>query len=314
MTFVKVTLFQVQHALGNMLNSGIKYCYIYIAFMLIALKSCGQKEDLTKLETYSKYRMQQIEYRDSIFILYVVKEWRKKNWYTFSDYSKMYKITNEQVGYFIGGTFYSPDKKRILVWVGEKMPNAATIEIYNKDKPEVNKLCPTGGDIIYNLSALIGYRDSVNQTWKLYPFDQQTAGCFDSKDKVINVLGQYYFGQMKNHQMYRMMQSGKNKGHKELQAYGYNLQDKDFWDKCWLFQKDTVGSYGLYPFQIRGYSCDKEDYNRLLNSDPNTHNPFPNNELKPFKNDLRDCAEPFNSPIINYPDTILKLYSQCNFH
>lgn len=269
------------------------------------------------METYDQFRTQQIEPRDSLFILHTVKEWGKKNWYTFSDYSKMYKVTNEQVEYFIGGTFYSPDKKRILVWIGEKMPNAATIEIYNKDKPEVNKLCPTGGDIIYNLSALIGYRDSVNQTWKLYPFDQQTAGCFDSKDKVINVLGQYYFGQMKTHQMYRMMQTGKKKGYRELQAYGYNLQDKGFWDKCWLWQKDTVGSYGLYPFQIKGYDCDKENYQIISDTYPDQKKDETNGEYvarhgrivrKPLREKLKDCAEPYKPPVVDYPEEILKLY------
>jgi len=170
-----------------------------------------------------------------------------------------------------------------LVWFGKKMPNAVTIETYNKNNPEVNKLCPNGADTIYTLSALIGFRNNINEIWKLYPFDQQSAGCFDSKDKVINVLGQYYFEKMKTHQMYRMIQNGKMKGYLELQAYGYNLQDKDFWDKCWLFQKDTVGSYGLYPFQINRYEyigdkCTKK------------------------------CAEPYKPPIVDYPKEILKLY------
>ena len=234
------------------------------------------------METYDQFRTQQIESRDSLFILYTVKEWGKKDWYSWGVRSDMYKITSDEIEYFIGGTFYNLNKTMILIWVGEKKPNAASLEM-TRSKPELNRICPTGGDTIYNLSALIGTRDSVNKTWNLYPFDQQTAGCFDSKDKVLNVLGQYYFGQMKTHQMYRMMQSGRRKGHKELQAYGYNLQDKGFWDKCWLFQKDTVGSYDLYPFQIKGY-----DYI----GDKCT----------------QKCAEPYNPPIIDYPEEILKLY------
>jgi len=191
-------------------------------------------------------------------------------------------MTNEQVVYFFGGVFYSPDKKKLLVWLGQKKPNATTIETFS-DKSEENKLCPNGQDIIYSMTALIGIRDSINQIWNLYPFNQQQATCYDTKDKVINVLSQYYFVQMKKHEMYRMMQSGSKKGHKEPQAYGYNLQDKDFWDKCWLFQKDTVGSYGLYPFQIKGY-----DYI----GDKCT----------------QKCAEPYKPPVVDYPTEILKLY------
>jgi len=254
---------------------------VLLLLLLASLQSCRQTNN--KMETYDQYRTQKIEPRDSLFILHTVKEWSKKNWYTFSNYSRMYKVTNEQVEYFIGGTFYSLDKKRILVWVGEKMPNAASIQIYNKDDPEVNKLCPTGGDIIYNLSALIGDRDSINQTWRLYPFNQQSAGCCVSKKQAINILGKYYFGQMKMHQMERVTQSGKRKGYKELQVYGYNLQDKDFWDKCWLFQKDTVGSYGLYPFQIYGYD---DKGNKCT----------------------QKSADPFEPPTVDYPEEILKLY------
>jgi hypothetical protein len=254
---------------------------LLLLLLFVSLQSCAQINN-GKMETYDQFRTQQIERRDSLFISYTVKEWGKKKWYSWAVRTDMYKMTFEDVHYFIAGTFYSPDKKIILAWVGAKMPNAAATESYS-EKPELNKLCPDGADTIYTLSVLIGYRDSVNDTWKMFPFDQKAAGCFDSKDKVINVLGQYYFGQMKTHQMYRMVQNGRRKGHLELEAYGYNLQDKDFWDKCWLFQKDTVGSYGLYPFQIKGYN---------YNGDKCT----------------RECAEPYKPPIVDYPEEILKLY------
>jgi hypothetical protein len=249
-------------------------------FAIVTILSCGQSSN--KLETYDQFRTQQIEKRDSLFILHTVKEWSKNNWYTFEDYSQMYKMTNQEVDYFFGGIFYSPDKKKLIVWLGQRKPNASTIEKYN-EKAEGNKLCPNGKDIVYSMTALIGNRDNINQAWKLYPFNQQQATCYDKKDEVINVLGQYYFDQMKKHKMYRMVQSGKMKGHKDLEPYGYNLQDKEFWDKCWLFQKDTVGSYGLYPFQIKGYD---------------------------YKGDVctQKCAEPYNPPQIIYPKKILELY------
>lgn len=253
-----------------------------ILYILLFL-NCNGWGQTKKIETYDQYRQQKIEYRDSLFILYTVKEWGKLNWYTWGIRDDLYKITSDDVKYFICGTFYSPDKSKILVWIGRKMPNAQTIKIYDKDKPNINKLCPSGEDTIYTLSAIIGTRDSLNKTWKLYPFDQQQATCFDSKDKVINVLGKYYFEKMKAHQMYKMMQEGEKKGFRELQPYGYNLQEKDFWNKCWLWQRDTVGSYGLYPFQIKGYNSKGEKCNQK-------------------------CAEPFNTPQINYPNEILNLF------
>lgn len=248
----------------------------------ICLLGCVETNK-SDIETFDQYRAQVIEPRDSLYVLYTVKEWGKANWWTWEDYSRMYNITNDVVEYYIGGTFYSPDRKKIMVWVGDKLPNATTIENYNP-KPELNKVCPVGPDTIHSMSAIIGYRDSINQPWKLYPFNQQSAVCGSTKEGVISILGEYYFKRMKNHQMYKMIQSGPRKGHKEPQAYGYNLQDDGFWDKCWLFKKDTVGSYGLYPFQIKGYNYKGEAC-------------------------TQQCAEPFNPPHINYPEEILIMYN-----
>jgi len=254
---------------------------------LFFLQSCMQNTKV-EINTYDQYRTQQIEERDSVFILYTVKEWGKYNWWIYPDYSKYYKMSNSDVEYFIGGTFYSPDRKKIMVWIGKKLPNAETIESYNP-KPEINRICPEGTDTIYSMCAVIGIRENVNDIWQLYPFDRKQAVCGDCKEWVISTLGKYYFEQMKNHQMSRMVQSGENKGRLELTAYGYNLQDTDFWSKCWLFEKDTVGSYGLYPFQIKGY--DRRPY---------------------YKEDGRCtqcCADPFDPPSIEYPQEILRLFN-----
>lgn len=266
---------------------------LFLCLFLMIIQGCGQtNNNNAKLETYDRYRTQQLETRDSLFILHTVKEWSKLNWYTFEDYSKMYKMTNEQVKYFIGGTFYSPDKKKILVWIGEKVPNAETITIYNKNKSEVNKLCPNGADTIYNLSALIGIRDSVNQIWKLYPFNQQAAGCFSSKEEAINVLGQYYFEKMKTHsvdvskQFLNKQYGGKVRYDLENKTIdlgygdsdsplisknlGYNLQDKSFWNMSLIWQKGATVE-GYYDFQLHGMDL-------------------------------------FKIPEVTYPEEILKLY------
>jgi hypothetical protein len=258
---------------------------IQFCLLLVALNSCGQGQNIkTRNNLFDQFTTQHIESRDSLFILYTVKEWAQQNWNVWTDYSKMYEMSNDQVDYFIGNTFYSPDKQKVFIWLGKKMPNAPTNTKYS-DNPEANKLCPNGAEIVYSMTSIIGMREDVNQTWKLYPFNVQQAYCYPSKEETINFMVNYYFKEMKSHQMYRMIQSGIRKGHLELETYGYNLQDRNFWTDCWLFQKDTVGSYNLYPFQI-------EKYNYV--SDMCT----------------QKCAKPYETPIINYPEEILKLYSK----
>lgn len=271
--------------------------------------SCSEKKDI-KMKTYDKYLNQKIETRDSLLVLFTVKEWGKQffRFNTWRVRPDMHDITYDDVKYFIGGTFYSPDRKKILIWVGEKKPNASDIKIYHKDEPEIDRICPTGGDTVYSMSALIGFRENPNSIWKLYPFDQKMAACSNNKEKLINSLGQYYFGYMSEHEMYVMQQGGKNKGHRILEAFGYNLQDKEFWKKCYLFRKDTVGSFDLYPFQIIGYNCDIDDYDRLLYVDPQAYKTNPNGEKRPYKNNLRECADPFDLPELDYPKEILELY------
>jgi len=267
----------LKHSLLN------KIYLLGILLAVLSLHACSQLANNEKIETYDQYRTQKIEPRDSLFILYTVREWGKQEWWTWAIRTDMYKVKTEDITYFIGGTFYSPDRKKMMVWVGKKIPNVATTTLYDKKDTNINKLCPNGADTIYTLSALIGIRDSIDQIWKLYPFDNEVADCFDAKDKVINILGQYYFEKMKTHAMYRMVQSGEKKGQLESTTYDYNLQDKGFWDKCWLWEKDTVGANNLYPFQLKGY-----DY-------------------KGIKCDTK-CADPYDPPVINYPQEILKLY------
>lgn len=257
---------------------------ILLLLVLFCFLGCGQKSSNTGIEAYEQYLKEKLDYRDSLLIAYSVRAWSDSNWYVFEDVSRMYRITNDQVEYFIGGVFYSPDKLKIIVWIGEKMPNAETWEVYNKEKPSANRVCPQGKDTVYHMSALIGFREDTGKIWQLYPLDNQSASCFRSKEGAINVLGRYYFEKMKNHQMSYMIQSGNKKGTMELRAYDYNLQEPDFWEKCWLWEKDTVGAYGLYPFQVWSYR----------------HPNVPT---------CVKCAEPLKRPKVVYPEEITRLYS-----
>lgn len=87
--------------------------------------------------------------------------------------------------------------------------------------------------------------------------------------------------------MWKIAQNGPQKGTLESKPYGFNIQDQGFWDKCWLWQKDTVGANGLYPFQIGRYE-DRDSYGLDMN-------------------DQKRAIE-IQLPEIKYPDDILKLY------
>jgi hypothetical protein len=247
------------------------------------LQSCKHDDDgKTKHDDFSQIKVQSIDYSDSLFILYTVKELGNLNWWTFEDYAKMYKLENKDVKYFIGRVFYDPEKLKMIVWYGTKVYNAPTLESYSDD-PQKNRICPTGGDTIYSMSALIGFRDSLHQVWNLYPFDNQSVSCSPKNERVLNIMEQYYFDKMKGHSMWRIIQDGTKKGELELKAYGYNIQDDGFWKKCWLWEKDMIGSNGLYPFQVKSYSSIKGQ-------------------------ECNKCAELFDVPKINYPLEILNLY------
>lgn len=264
-------------------------CLIAIIF-LISTTGCVQKsKSISKINQH--YKAQVLEPRDSLLILFTIKEWGKLNWHTFMDYSKMYNTTNDQVNYFVGDVFYSPDKKRIIVFIGEKLPNASTIVAYSTNKLN-NKVCPDGGDTVINMSALIGFRNNSNAIWDLYPLNNLAVGCCDSESQATNILKQYYFEQMKEHSETVLKKNlDKNYGGevrydlekkaidieaeddsdpKILKNYGYNIQDNDFWSRSLLWQKGATKK-GYYDFQL-------------------------------FGDDL------LNPPKVNYPKSILKLF------
>jgi hypothetical protein len=248
----------------------------------IQSQSCSQGKDNKYLNTLNQIPNQKINYEDSVFVMYTIRELCNLNWWTFEDYSKMYKIENNAVNYFISRVFYDSEKKKILIWYGDKVYNAPTLES-SSDNPIKNRICPTGGDTVYNMSALIGFRNSENEVWILYPFDNQSVSCSPNQERAIKIMEQYYFDKMKYHEMVKIVQNGAKEGEFEFKSYDYNLQDPGFWEKCWLWQKDSVGANGMYPFQIESYTdvkgknCDK-------------------------------CAKQFDVPKINYPEEILKLY------
>jgi len=265
--------------------------FTLILFILLNVVACINKNDTNGVTYSNKISFQTTEYRDSIFILYTVKEWGKLNWQYFEDYSRMYKITNDNVEYFISRVFYNEDKKKMIGWIGEKVPNAETIVKYSNEAKN-NRICPLAGDTVYHLWSVIGLRDSTNQIWKIYPLQQVKLTCFKSKENAINQLEDYFFNKMKEDaenvsKKYldknyggkvrydlerKTIELGYGDKNSELidKNYGYNLNDKYFWEKSLLWQKGATIK-GFYNFQLFG-------------------------------------MDSLKLPAISYPDSILQLY------
>lgn len=254
---------------------------LWLVFLvLIGGQGCAQSGSALPLDTFARFRTQPIELRDSLYVLHTVREWSLSDWYYFHDYSKMYEVKMEDVQFFVPSMFYSPDRRRMVAWVGDKIPNAQT-KVQYSEKDQLNRICPMGGDTVYSMLALIGYRSNTDSLWHLSPLNLKLVTCSPSMDRVLNIMGQYYFEQMKTHGMYGVVQSGPEKGDLKLNQFAYNLQDPEFWTDCWIWQKDTVGSNGLYWFEVKQY----RGYQKFFKS-----------------------AIPWDMPSISYPKEILDMY------
>lgn len=230
--------------------------------------------------TNSAFLSQKIAHRDSVFIVYTVKDWGRKDWWTFHNYSRSYQMKNDQISYFIGGVFYSKDSLNMITWIGYKLPN-----VYYKKEISDDKICPSSPDTIFSMKPILGIREKSDTLWDIFPLEVSTVVCGQSKDQVTNIMGERYFEDLAKFQCKYIIQSGPDKGKIGTKEVGYNLQDPDFWEKSTLFQRDTVCSDGLYFAQIIGFRCNSS-YCR------------------------RDCIITHKPPKIDYPQEILDLYKK----
>lgn len=255
---------------------------------------CNPVDKTLEDASYENFLIQTIDERDSLYVLHTVKELSAMNWWTFEDYSRMYVMSNDEVEYFIGSVFYNIDKTKMIVWVGEKTPNAKTLSQSRKNSRE-NRICPTGGKVVFSLMSMVGIRNCPNEMWNLYPLENQSAVCCSSEEECKRVLSHYYFHEMTNHSEYvakeflnsayggevrydlekkmRDLGYGDDNSPVILKNYGYNLQDDSFWDKSLLWQKGARIS-GKFNFQLRG-------------------------------------ANEYQVPTIRYPSSIIERYSEC---
>jgi hypothetical protein len=211
---------------------------------LASLKK-GYNEHLDSL--VKKYCTQRIELRDSLYIVYTVKYWRNHGggFYWWVNESRLFFINNEDIHPYISAVFYSPDRKKMIFWLGEKMPNAYSREVYNGKQYRMEPSC---GDTIYEAAPMIGYRDSINQPWKISILPGRHTGG-STQQIVDNELARFCFINLKVIELHYVFQGGAHKAELTSKPYGKNLQDIGFWDSWWLNEKDTVGADNLYFFQ-----------------------------------------------------------------
>lgn len=228
--------------------------YIIVSFIFLMYSQfCGQNRDYY---TYNKLNGDKMEMRDSLLIMYTLNEWTKANWNAYNDESRLYKMKREDTKFWIGAIFYSPDKTKMIAWIGTKEPNVQAKES-SSSNPENDRLCPGGPDTIYGLRAVISIREHANQQWTLFPLDNYKVFCARSKEEATYWLSNYFFKDMADDATWvKITKLDTNYGGKlyddshlakipgkerdtvyVMKHYGYALKDKEFWNKSLLWQK-----------------------------------------------------------------------------
>lgn len=262
-----------------------KISLIFLSVSGLSLCCCVNKA-IEANNTYTSVDHRMI-YRDSLSIVYTIKNWVDSDFWTFRNLSLLNKISNDEIKFSVEKVFYSPDHKKMIAWVCERYRNAETRSKYN-EKASLNRICPTGGNTVYEMSAIVGFRSTPDTLWRIYPLDFQSVICSPSVEASLSIMERFYFNDMAHFPEYVEV-NDTNYGGKLLtppsyndpsdiyKELGYNLGDSLFWNKSMLWQKGARIP-GLYNFQTKGNVTVKDkDY-----------------EVKP--------------PVISYPDSILQMF------
>jgi len=199
-------------------------------------------------------------HRDSLFIATTVRQFMDKEVDIF-DFYKQYHIPLDRVQVNVDSILYSPDSLKLFSFVIMIVPD------YENDKPD---------SIYYNGYDLIGYRDSKKDIWAIWYFGQYCPSGWDNYNKVRNLFRNYYIyhDRFKNGSNYYW--SSKKQDYVSI-PFGYNIDDKHFWDSSVVWQKE-MPIPGYYPFQVKDQS----------------------------KPEDKDAVKVI--PHLDYPDSLLKLY------
>jgi hypothetical protein len=250
---------------------------VYIIFTIPTV-SCNLFESDSDLIN----KMNTLERRDSLSISHVAKTWVDSSFMYFSDHKEPpFNLRNGKVEVIVLTGFYSPDRKKILSWFTEKVPN--------------NDGFATDSGYYYFSNCMLGIRDDTSKIFKFGIFDQQMCEAAEL-EWIINCMSKYFFNKMKKdftriYAKYYNSYYGGNLGSKDnlntdksiYQEFGYNLQEPEFWERSLIWYKGS---------KIKGY--DNFDLAEWATPSDTITN--------------RDVF--IRYPKISYPDSILKLYSR----
>lgn len=187
------------------------------------------------------YLRQRPTIADSALVIYTVHKWHDLDFSIYRDAAQFENYTNNDISVSISHIFYSPDKRKMLVWLCERSPR---VDNYTNKKVE--------GESVFDMSTIIGIRDDTQSLWRLYPYGTFVA-CGKSEEEVVSVYSDYYFHNIGGSEEREVAQSGPEKGHFIAVNSGPDLKDTTFFVTSYLFHRDTVSGDGLYPFQIKEY-------------------------------------------------------------
>lgn len=121
---------------------------------------------------------------------------------------------------------------------------------------------------------LMGFRDSVCEPWKVYPYYQILLSDAPNLDTLIHDLNYFYFVRLKDEKRIR---DTNRDGIGESVKLGYNLNDPKFWTEYVDWKKGVMFVDSLYGFQFAYMNPGIENfiqeglryYTKLSKTDPN---------------------------------------------
>jgi hypothetical protein len=235
------------------------------------VNQADRKKDEANLESDDAYYLHQHpKAQDSALIIYTVARWHYLDFNIYRDAAQFNEYTNKDISISISHIFYSPDRRKMLVWLCERSPH-----VDNQTNKKVK------GESVYDMSTIIGIRDDTQSLWKLYPYGTISA-YGKSEEEVVAVYCDFYFHNFSGRGQPEVVQSGLEKGHFAAVTSEPNLRDSAFFATSYLFHADTVGGNNLYPFQIK-------EYKGVFNFDTDS---------------CIKCAVELITPAIDYPEQI----------
>jgi len=187
-----------------------------------------------------------------------IKCWKKANFNVYRlEQSDLRENKSEMIR--VLRIFYSSDSLKLVSWVNEKSLN--------------DEDCQKSQGFYFSCTAVIGFREKLNDSWKLYPLSNVSATCLETEAAGTRYMNEYFFDKMKSHSEYVYKKSldedyggkvrydlekktidlgyGDQNSPLVLKEYGYNLQESSFWIKSLLWQKGARIP-DLYNFQTSG--------------------------------------------------------------